>query len=122
MPVQPPSAPEALKEQTLTQLIEIRETLLSQDWQEKIDKMPPDKRHEVILLVSQSQINYLKLQRTELETITKGLAQQEKELIKAMKQLQDSMDNVSKLDAFVNGATGFIKLVQNILKALSPLI
>jgi hypothetical protein len=120
--MQPLSSPDALKEQTLSQLLEIRDTLLNQEWQEKIDTMPHDRRHEIIILVSQAQINFLKLRRAELEAIANGLKKSETELFAGMKQMQDSMDDVSKVDAFVNGAAGFLRLVQDILKAVTPLI
>jgi hypothetical protein len=117
--MQPLPAPlDALKEQTLSQLLEIRETLLNQEWQEMIDDMPDDRKHQIIILVSLAQINYLKLKRTELETITSGLRQVEHELLEGIRQMQDSMDNVSGIDAFVNRATEFLRLVQNVLKAL----
>jgi len=110
--------PMALKERTLRQLLEIRETLLSVDCQEMIDQKPQEMQREYCQIISQAQINYLKLQRASLEELSKEMLTVENELLESMKSMQESIDDLSRLEKFMTDATGFIRLVQRIVSIL----
>lgn len=111
-------SPSALKEMTLQQLLEIREKLLSPDSQAVIGELSADRQHDITLLISQAQINYLKLQRASLEQINHEMNILEDSLRAGMKNLETSMETVTKVETFMKHATGFIRLVDSLFRVL----
>jgi len=113
-------SPYELKEMALHQLLEIRERLLSPESQEVIDNLSQEDRHDVILLVSKAQINYLKLQKAMLEEITDGMRQIEPELLTGIDGLKDKSGHLLRIEKFIENAGKFVKLVASVFAHVPP--
>ncbi|NTV26939.1 MAG: hypothetical protein HGB01_12115 [Chlorobiaceae bacterium] len=111
-----PCSPSALKEMALQQLLQIRDKLLTPDSQASINNLAAEQQHEINILISQAQINYLKIKKLQPEQFSMLVERNGNELLNGTEILRTPIHNVTSVEQFMHNASGFVGMIESCFK------
>lgn len=100
----------------LQQLLEIREKLLNPDSQASINNLAAEQQHKINILISQAQINYLKIKKLQPEQFSMLVERNGNELLNGTEILRKPIHNVTSVEQFMRNASGFVGMIESCFK------
>jgi hypothetical protein len=108
--------PMELKERILKHLLHVRDTLLTMEYQELLDRMPKERQHEICLMVSRAQITCFKLQNIVDAWLPDALESNEPELWPLLHEMDPAKRDKQGFEQFTNNTALLLDLLGKMLE------